>query len=154
MQKRAWYLVAVVIVAVAWLGPHPSFGSAGDDQQIVADLDSQYQEAVKSNNAAAMDRLLADDFMLVVGSGATHNKADLLAEARSGKIVYEHQEDSHRSVRVWGNTAVVTAMLWEKGVENNKPFDEKLWFSDVYARTKAGWRYVFGQASTPLKDAH
>ena len=32
-----------------------------------AALDDQYQAAVKSNNAATMERILLDDFILVVG---------------------------------------------------------------------------------------
>jgi hypothetical protein len=28
--------------------------------------------------------------------------------------------------------------------------DYTLWFSDVYVRTPAGWRYLFGQASLPV----
>jgi hypothetical protein len=53
-------------------------------------------------------------------------------------------------VRLWQNTAVVTALLWEKGTNKGTPFDYKLWFSDTYVRTASGWRYVFGQASLPL----
>jgi hypothetical protein len=100
-----------------------------------------------------MDRLLADDFILVTGSGKTYNKADLLNEARGGLVVYEHQEDTEQTVRVWGDTAVVTAKLWEKGTDNGKPFDYTLWFSDTYVRTSTGWRYVFGQSSWPPPKA-
>jgi ketosteroid isomerase-like protein len=64
--------------------------------------------------------------------------------------MYERQEDSNQKVRVWGDTAVVTALLWAKGTEDGKPFDYKLWFSDTYVRTPDGWRYVFGQASTRM----
>ncbi|MFL6546975.1 MAG: nuclear transport factor 2 family protein, partial [Candidatus Udaeobacter sp.] len=67
--------------------------------------------------------------------------------------IYEHQEDSAQKVRVWGDTAVVTALLWAKGTEDGKAFDYKLWFSDTYVRTPAGWRYVFAQASTRLPKA-
>jgi ketosteroid isomerase-like protein len=100
-----------------------------------------------------MDRILADDFVLVTGLGKTYTKADLLNEARSKRTIYEHQEDTAQKVRVWGDTAVVTALLWAKGTEDGKPFDYKLWFSDTYVRTPAGWRYVFGQASTRLPKA-
>ena len=124
--------------------------SPADDEKAVAALDTQYQLAVKNNDAATMDRILADDFVLVTGRGRTSSKADLLKEARSGAIVYEHQEDTEQRVRVWYDTAVVTALLWAKGTENGKPFEYKLWFSDTYVRTPAGWRYVFGQASLPL----
>jgi hypothetical protein len=64
--------------------------------------------------------------------------------------VLEHQENTEQTVRIWGDTAVVTAKLWEKGIENGEPFDYTVWFSDTYARTPAGWRYVFGQSSLPL----
>jgi ketosteroid isomerase-like protein len=125
-------------------------GSAVDDEKAVAALDTEYQAAVKTNDVATMDRILADDFVLVTGLGQTYTKADLLNDARSKRTIYEHQEDSAQKVRVWGDTAVVTALLWAKGTEDGKAFEYRLWFSDTYVRTPAGWRYVFGQASTRL----
>jgi ketosteroid isomerase-like protein len=125
-------------------------GSAVDDEKAVAALDTEYQAAVKTNDVATMDRILADDFVLVTGLGKTYTKADLLNDARSKRTIYEHQEDSAQKVRVWGDTAVVTALLWAKATEDGKAFEYRLWFSDTYVRTPAGWRYVFGQASTRL----
>ena len=149
-QLLAGLLLGVLGVLAA-VAVRATTGSAvSDDAQTVAALDTQYQAAVRKNDAASMDRILADDFILVTGSGKVHTKSDLLNEARSGHIVYEHQEDTEQTVRVWGDTAVVTAKLWEKGTDNAKPFDYALWFSDTYMRTSAGWRYVFGQASLPL----
>jgi ketosteroid isomerase-like protein len=124
--------------------------SSEDDRAAVATLDTQYQAAVEKNDAATMDHILAADFILVVGTGKTYRKADLLKEARAANVVYEHQSDTEQTVRVWGDTAVVTAKLWEKGTQDGKPFDKTLWFSDTYVRTPAGWRYVFGQASLAL----
>jgi ketosteroid isomerase-like protein len=126
---------------------HPN--TSGDEAEVIA-LDTEYQAAVKRNDAATMDRILADDFILVVGTGKVYTKADLLEDARSGRSVYEHQEDNEQTARVWGDTVVVTAKLWEKGTQSGKPFDATLWFSDTYVRTPTGWRYVFGQASRPL----
>jgi hypothetical protein len=124
---------------------------ARDDREIVAELDRAYQEAVRVKDTATMHRILADDFVLVTGSGRVYTKADLLAEARDMALRYERQEDSERTVRLWGGTAVVTALLWEKGVDHGRPFDKRLWFSDTYVRTGSGWRYVFGQASLALQ---
>ena len=126
--------------------------ASDDDKQSVAALDTQYQAAVKRNDAAIMDRLLTDDFILVTGSGKTYTKKDLLDEARSQQIRYEQQEDTEQTVRVWGDTAVVTAKLRAKGTNQGKPFDTTVWFSDTYVRTRTGWRYVFGQSSLPLPD--
>ncbi len=99
-----------------------------------------------------MSQILADDFTLVTGSGKMYTKAGLLEEARSGRYAYVHQEDKDRMVRVWGNTAIVTAKLWEEGTEAGKPFSYAVWFTDTYLRTPAGWRYVFGQSSLPLRN--
>ena len=101
-------------------------------------------------SVATMDRILADDFVLVTGNGTAYTKADLLKEASEKNVIYERQEDSDQTVRIWGDTAVVTALLWAKGTDRGEPFDYKVWFSDTYVRTATGWRYVFGQSSSRL----
>jgi uncharacterized protein (TIGR02246 family) len=143
-------LLALVVLTFAALASTPA---VADDAAAVAALDVEYQAAVAKNDASTMARILADDFVLVTGTGKTFSKADLLSEARSGKTVYEHQEASSRTVRVWGDTAVVTALLWAKGSDGGKPFEYRLWFSDTYVRSPTGWRYVLGQASLPLPKA-
>jgi ketosteroid isomerase-like protein len=139
--------LGVVVVAGAGAARSPDRDAAE-----VAALDTAYQAAVERNDADAMGRILADDFVLVLGNGTVHTKAELLEEARSRSIAWEQQKEIEGSqkVRVWGDTAVVTAKLWVKGSREGKPFDRKLWFSDTYVRTASGWRYVFGQASLAL----
>lgn len=139
------------IAMLLLLAPFAAQASESDDIATVAALDTQYQAAVKANDAAGMAKILADDFILVIGNGTVSTKADLLKEAEDRIREYTHQEDSEQTVRVWGDTAVVTAKLWMQGKrKDGTPFDYKLWFSDTYVRTKDGWRYVFGQASLPL----
>ena len=106
--------------------------------------------AVEGNDAATMDRILADDFVLVVGSGKSFTKGDLLEEARRGDIVYEFQRDTNQVVRVWGDTAVITALLSAKGTERGTPFAYRVWFSDTYVKGADGWKYVFGQSGARL----
>jgi ketosteroid isomerase-like protein len=124
--------------------------AAPDDVTVVAALDTEYQEAVKNNDVTVMGRILADDFVLVTGNGTVYTKGDLLSEATGKKIVYERQEDSNRTIRLWNNTAIVTALLWAKGTDAGEPFNYKVWFSDTYVRMENGWQYVFGQSSLRL----
>jgi len=145
--------ISLMVLAVAMMIANPAAGeSSKSDEEIVAALDTEFQSAVGRNDTETMDRILADDFVLVLGNGTVYTKSDLLKEAQSGSLIYEQQVeiDDSQTVRVWGDTAVVTAKLWVKGTNNGKPFNRKLWFSDTYVRTKNGWRYVFGQASLPL----
>ena len=129
--------------------------SPEEDAKVVAALDTKYQAAVKANDSAAMEQILADDFALVTGRGKVYSKADLIDSARKKEVTYERQDEEPgtQKVRVWEDTVVVTALLWIKSIQEGKPADYKLWFSDTYVRTPTGWRYVFGQASLPLPKA-
>ncbi len=81
------YLMTTYLLAAA----NPS---AVEDERAVGRLDKEYQQAVKNNDAATMDRILADGFVLVTGLGKVYTKTDLLEEARSRRTEYERQEDS------------------------------------------------------------
>jgi ketosteroid isomerase-like protein len=155
MKSSQVFRCAFAILIVCLFNPALALA---DDRKTVADLDTAYQAAVKINDAATMDRILAGDFILVDGDGTTSTKADLLKESKSRRITYEHQDeiDNSQNVRLWSDTALVTAKLWGKGTDGGKQFEWVLWFSDTYVRTPQGWRYVFGQASLPLpqKSAH
>ena len=147
-----------LVAALASPSPRPTppvsstATTANQEADAVAVLDREYQDAVKTNDAATMDRILADDFVLVTGRGGTLTKSDLIKAAREKRTNYEHQEaeEGTQKVRIWGDTAVVTALFRIKGTRDQKPLDYKIWSSDTYVRTPAGWRYVFGQTSTPL----
>src|SRR5579859_5044920 len=83
-------IAAIIFTSIALRAAKAS-PSVTDDQKAVAALDTQYQAAVKVNDAATMDRVLADDFILVTGRGTVHNKTELLKDARDKKSTYEHQ---------------------------------------------------------------
>lgn len=121
------------------------------DAETVARLDTLYQSAVKANDVAIMGEILADDFVLVTDRGASLTKADLIKEAQEKRTIYEHQEveEGTQKVRIWRDTAVVTALLRIKGTRDQSPFNYKVWLNQTYVRTPTGWRYVFGQASKP-----
>lgn len=145
---------AALTAAVLCTASGASNASEEQDRLTVAALDTEYQAAVERNDAETMARILHEHFVLVLGTGQTYTRDDLLDSARSGKIRYAHQDEDEGTqiVRIWGDTAVVTARLWLKGVNDGVAFDRRLWFSDTYVRTPTGWRYVFGQASLKLPD--
>jgi ketosteroid isomerase-like protein len=122
------------------------------DAETVARFDTVYQEAVEANDVAIMDQILADDFVFITDRGASLTKADLLKEAREKRTIYENQEEEEgtQKVRIWRDTAVVTALLKIKGKRDQNPFDYEVWVNEIYVRTPTGWRYVFGRASIPL----
>jgi ketosteroid isomerase-like protein len=134
----------------------PAAGKAsGDAQRVVAALDTEYQAAVERNDWQTMDRILHPDFTLVLGNGKVITRADLIASARDKTTTYQKQVEmpDTQTVRLFGDdTATVTALLWLKGKRNGDgtEFEYRLWFTDTYVRTAAGWKYAFGQASLRL----
>ena len=144
-------LAIAVMAVLAILGGTAASADSTADQNAVAALDAEYQLAVKNNDADTMARILSDDFVLILGTGQTYTKTALLNQVRAKEVVYEENEESDKTVRVWGDNAVVTSKLYLKGVDKGKPFEWHVWFSDTYARTSSGWRYVNGFASLPLE---
>lgn len=145
-----------IAAAAAVFAMSGAAAQAADDAATVARLDTQYQAAVKANDAEAMARILHPQMILVVGSGQVITRDDLLNEARKKSIEYEIQDEEpgSQTVRMYGaDTAIVTAKLRLKYTTAGKPFDRALWFSDTYVRTADGWRYAFGQASLALPNA-
>jgi len=111
--------------------------SSEEDAKTVASLDTKYQAAVKSNDVATMDQILADDFVLVTGRGKVFSKADLIESARKKEVTYE------RSGRGTWNTE--SQSVGRHGSRHCSPLDQggagrqtsrlQLWFSDTYVRT-------------------
>jgi ketosteroid isomerase-like protein len=144
-----------LLFAISATAANPAYSTPEEDRQIVESLDTEYQAAVKRNDVETMGRILHDDMVLVLGDGRTYTKAEILESARGKSIQYEYQDEDPGTqiVRVWGDTAVVTARLWIKGHNRGVAFDRRLWFSDTYVRTPHGWKYAFGQASLKLPDS-
>ena len=137
----------IAVVTIALLCQTGIAMGAENDRAVVAALDTNYQAAIKRNDLGVVERTLGDDFVLVSGAGQVTTREQLIAEVRKASVHYEQQDEvaGTQTVRVWGDTAVVTALLWLKGHDGDQAFDRKLWFSDVYVRTPAGWKYVLGQ---------
>lgn len=147
-----WILKKVPIAIAALALPVTlAYADAQADLRAIAALDTAYQAAVERNDAAAMDAILHQDMVVVLGDGTVLTRTYLLEAARKGSIDYERQvEDAGtQTVRLFGpDSAVVTARLWLKGVrKDGTSVNVRMWFSDTYVRTEQGWRYAFGQAS-------
>lgn len=146
-MKPCWLAFAI---ALCWSAQ--ASAACPRDAAAIIELDRKYQDAVFRNDAREVERLLPDDFALVTGRGKRIDKAALVKEARERVAEYERQHDAQQSVRFIGEIAVISALLHAKGRQQGKPFDYKLWFSDVYLCTPSGWRYSFAQSSIPLPD--
>jgi Domain of unknown function (DUF4440) len=85
-NMRTSIKVTLVILVFPFAATSKLNASREEDAKAVAALDTKYQAAVKINDATDMDRILADDFVLVTGHGKVYNKADMLDSARKKEV--------------------------------------------------------------------
>lgn len=133
-----------LITALALLGT--TVATASDTDDLIA-TDKRMQRAFVERDLATLDRIITDDYLLVASSGAERGKPAILEEAASPDVVYEINESSGWNVRVHGDTAIVVALLHQKGIDHGEPFDYSVVFSDTYVREHGAWRNVHAHAT-------
>ena len=105
-------------------------------------------EAVKNglskNDADAMDKVYADNYMIVNNDGSVMNKAERLAAIRSGDLKYTSFAYTEESIRVGadGNSAVGIFKITATGTNKGKPMAGDSRTTGVFAKTKDGWRLM------------
>lgn len=86
----------------------------GKAEQEVVNVSGELIEAFGRNDIAALNSLLADEFIITQSSGLT-GKAQLMDAWKSGRVKYASASDVERSIRIYGHAAVATGILTLKG---------------------------------------
>ncbi len=117
------------------------------DEEVLVALNEEFENAVAQSDVDALERILADDFLLYTSGGADAaiGKADVIADAR--RTSYDEYASSDVQVRVWGGTGVVTARLSMRGLREGRPFHAAVRFTDTYSRSESGWKQVSAHTS-------
>jgi ketosteroid isomerase-like protein len=111
-------------------------------------LEESWREAELKSNTAAMDALLADDYMAVTPSGTLQTKEQALSNIRSGLTHFNTLALSERKVRFYGATAVVNSIAQVDGVTPDGNVTGSYRYTRVYVRDLHGkWKIVSFEAS-------
>ena len=116
-----------------------------DIKKIMADASA----ALAKNDADAMDKIYSDNYMLVNLDGSVQTRAERLASLKSGDTKYESFSYDEVNIRTnpEGTGAVVIARATMKGMNKGKPIDGTYRVTQVYSKTKDGWKQVSAQAT-------
>ena len=134
-------------VAHPWETPTP--GSAANEEEVVLRVQREWMEAVRDKDAAALDRILADDYTYTDARGTVSTKADSLHQARSTGSRMKAFQTSETKARVHGDIAVITGRLRMEGETGGEPYEAEVRFTDILARIDGRWRAVAAHASNP-----
>ena len=105
--------------------------------------------ALAKNDADTMEKIYADNYMLVNIDGSVQNKTERVAALKSGDPKYSAFSYSDVNIRLKpeGDAAIVIAKLTMKGTFHGKPMDGDYRVTHVYVKNKDGWQQVTAQAT-------
>jgi ketosteroid isomerase-like protein len=115
----------------------------------VRTVGSELVKAVEQGNTAALERLLAKDYVAIDIHGTAIDKRQRLQQFQDAGLSFESVGSEQQSVRAFGNTAIVTGIYNVKGVANGKPIDGQYRYLDVWVKRDGQWQAV-ATTMTPL----
>jgi len=151
MKLRIWLLPLVSSIILAF-GSAAGQNTPDSASAKLLTLESKWNAAYKRGDIAAMDSLLAEDFIITVEDGGTFSKSGYIAENGRPTLHVEISEMSGLKVRMHGNTAVVTGAYHEKGVSNGKPYENHDRFTDVWMNINDRWQVIASHYSVPASQ--
>lgn len=106
-----------------------------------------YDVAQVKGDKAALEDLLADDFVLVNSRGKRETKTQFIADMTKPGFRIEPFVVEEPVELVWSDGAVMAGVARLRGVDAGQAFDVKLRFSDIWAKRDGKWRVIYVQAS-------
>jgi hypothetical protein len=117
------------------------------DQEILIELEQQWDAAFQRQDAAFIESVLAEEFIATYGDGSRGDKAKELALVRD----FNQQVDSRRLdnfiVKVYRDTAVVWFTQYLVGPVNGKPTEVQYQYMDVWIVRDGRWQAVASQST-------
>jgi peptidylprolyl isomerase len=155
-MKRVFLAIAVIALSTSASGQTrgkraaPGRGQPITIKQTVIDLESRWLDAIKQRDAAALDRLLAEDYISTNHDGAVSDKAGVLESIESGDFYIEAVNVEDRQVRVYGNTALITGHARWSGKLRGKQSAGSIRHSQLWVKRLGRWQAVSWQATPVL----
>jgi uncharacterized protein (TIGR02246 family) len=149
-------VACAVVLAVYLLRPcglilGQSANSASSSEQEIRALEDERNRAILKGDAAALERMTADDYTFITLRGELRTKSEIVKGFQSGSFKYDARTISDLNIRVYGNTAIVVGRSIQKGSENGKDYSGDYRFTRVYVKQKARWITVALQ-TTPIQQ--
>jgi ketosteroid isomerase-like protein len=123
-------------------------GSVPVRKQSPRDVEQAFFTALVEADVAALDEILADDFLLIdVMTGSEVTKSALLDVVRSGHVLFDQIERVDYAVRFYGTTAVITGRTEMQGRFEFQPFQASSRYTHVFVDDGGRWRMVSAQGT-------
>ena len=123
-------------------------------EQVLRKLEREWLDAGRNKNLAAIERILADDFIITFGDGTIRDKGEVIRRLslRTGTKnpnEYDWTEDS--VVRVHGNTAIIIGRYMYRLRDKDIETVSQSRYTDTYIKRKGRWQVVASHLSSIAK---
>ena len=143
-------LLAVPAFAAQHVAVHPRTSLDSGEQATIreiVDMERQAKEASLHRDPDFTQRTLAEDYVAITPLGQVTTKQDSVTARKSGQLRYDTISVSDMVVRVYGDTAVVTARMDVKGHQLGEDFSGPYRYTRVWIRRAGHWQAVSYQAT-------
>jgi ketosteroid isomerase-like protein len=127
-----------VASATAATAPAPT----EDVEGTITQLEKDWVAAIQKKDTAALDRILATDFVGTSSTAHTFNKDDAIADIKESRYVVDKMDLDEISVNVYGNTAVSFTSQEEKSNYEGKNTSGHYHFTDTWIKNDGKWQVV------------
>lgn len=145
-------VIAVAIMALGSLAVGQTKAARRTQTAAVAEqikrLDQERIQAQIHADAAALDRIYADDFIGIGPSGTVRTKPEVLADFTSHDLKFQSITTDDVRIRVYGNTVVETGRSTMVGQDKGKVVPRDNRFTRVWVRRQGRWQIVANHYST------
>jgi ketosteroid isomerase-like protein len=111
------------------------------EQQIMK-IERQWIDATVKGDIAALDKIEADDYIVIDPTGTISTKAEDMKNVKSGDLKFDSIDIFESKVRVYGSAAVVTAKSHLKGNYKAQDISGDYSSTDVFVKKDGEWRAV------------
>ena len=139
MKMACAVVLAVYVLLPCGLVSGQNVISASPSEQEIRTLEDERNRAILKGDAAALERMTADDYTFITLRGELRTKSEIVKGFQSGSFKYDSRTISDLNVRVYGDTAIVTGRSTQKGSENGKDYSGDYRFTRVYVKQKGRW---------------
>ena len=134
-----------IVIASALLGQ--TKGGKNAAEEVLIQIEHEWSQADLKKDAAALNRILAEDWIGIDFEGTVIDKARARRGIVSDAAALESTVLRDMKVRIYGDTAIVTGTDTEKGEYHGKDSSGKYVWTDVFVRRDGRWQAVSSQST-------
>ena len=117
-------------------------------EQVLLKWEKDFAKAVVSNDAEAIGKFLADDWVIIDPDGGIIDRARFLGVIKSGMLTHDLMESEDVKVRSYGNCAVLSALTKTKAKFAGQEIVTQERATDIFVKRDGRWQCVFSQLTT------